>query len=120
MRELTSYELDTQLAEQLPARELMGCWRPHNKGGDTNQYARGGDGGHNFNLVQANVALINTGNQEATRRTRAAATRSTSPANGHEQGCSWRRARCPRAPRMRTDTRGRLHAAPVRRCGTRE
>jgi hypothetical protein len=63
MRELTSYELDTQLAEQLPSRELMGCWKPHNKGGDTNQTATGGDGGHNFNLVQANVALINTGNQ---------------------------------------------------------
>jgi hypothetical protein len=66
MRELTTCELDSQLAEQLPARELMGCWRPHNKGGDTNQYARGGDGGANFG-VQANVLNINLlGNQSNT------------------------------------------------------
>ena len=28
MRELTTHDIDTQLAEQLPARELMGCC-PH-------------------------------------------------------------------------------------------
>lgn len=27
MRELTIYDLDTELAEQLPARELMSCCR---------------------------------------------------------------------------------------------
>jgi hypothetical protein len=62
MRELTTHDLDTQLAEQLPARELMGCWKPYNKcgGGDS---ARGGDGGTNIG-VQANVLNINAfGNQ---------------------------------------------------------
>jgi hypothetical protein len=64
MRELTTYELDTQLAEQLPARELMGCWKPHNKGGDT---ATGGAGGSNNVAVQANVLNINLlGNQSNT------------------------------------------------------
>ncbi len=29
MRDLTIHELDAQLAEQLPARELMGCWRSY-------------------------------------------------------------------------------------------
>jgi hypothetical protein len=55
MRELTIHELDTQLAEQLPARELMGCWRPYNK---PSQTAVGGDGGTNIG-VQANVLNIN-------------------------------------------------------------
>jgi hypothetical protein len=64
MRELTTYDLDTELAEQLPARELMGCWKPHNKGGDTNQTATGGDGGVNVGL-QANVLNINVAGDQS-------------------------------------------------------
>jgi hypothetical protein len=63
MRELTIHDLDTELAEQLPARELMGAWKPHNKCGCGGDGGDGGDGGHNFALVNANVALINFGDQ---------------------------------------------------------
>ncbi len=64
MRELTIHELDTQLAEQLPARELMGAWKPHNKcgcGGDA------GDGGNHNVALQANVLNVNLlGHQDNT------------------------------------------------------
>jgi hypothetical protein len=65
MRELTAQELDTQLAEQLPARELMGCWRPSNKA--PSQTATGGNGGYNTPIlspqVNVGIAVLGTNNQ---------------------------------------------------------
>jgi hypothetical protein len=65
MRELTIQELDTQLAEQLPARELMGCWRPCNKA--PSQTAVGGDGGYNTPILspQVNVAVLTFGGHQS-------------------------------------------------------
>jgi hypothetical protein len=61
MRDLTIHELDTELAEQLPARELMGgSW---SKGG--NNYAGNGNGSINFlsgNQVQVNVLSFGNSN----------------------------------------------------------
>jgi len=37
MKELTTHELDAQLAEQLPARELMNCYRSHSSDGSFQQ-----------------------------------------------------------------------------------
>jgi hypothetical protein len=48
MREMTIHELDAELAEQLPARELMNCYKPHSSGG---------------NVYQTNVASQTNGNQ---------------------------------------------------------
>jgi hypothetical protein len=63
MRELTIHDLDTQLAEQLPARELMGAWKPHTKA--PNQTAVGGDGGNNVPILspQVNIGVNAFGNQ---------------------------------------------------------
>jgi hypothetical protein len=51
MRELTFAELDEQLAEQLPPRELMSAWNGRKKFGGTNQnaVAVGGNGGNGGN-----------------------------------------------------------------------
>lgn len=53
MHELTTHELDAQLAEQLPARELMGrsCYRPSPSHGSTNQTAAAGNGNGDVGLV---------------------------------------------------------------------
>jgi hypothetical protein len=63
MRDLTTYELDAQLAEQLPARELMGrsCCRQHCGGGQNNC---GGGSGHSESttILQGNS---DNGNQSS-------------------------------------------------------
>jgi hypothetical protein len=62
MRELTMCELDGQLAEQLPTRELMGTYKAKQKppdGGDQNAYARGGDGGQNTSFLSPQINLVN-------------------------------------------------------------
>ena len=74
MRELTIHDLDTELAEQLPARELMGAWKPHNKcgcGGDTG--GAGGDGGNNVPILspQVNVGVTVTGDNNQFNNQRA-------------------------------------------------
>ena len=74
MRELTTLELDAQLAEQLPARELMGAWKPHNKcgcGGDTG--GAGGDGGNNVPILspQVNIGVNAFGDQTQVNNQRA-------------------------------------------------
>ena len=69
MRDLTIQELDNQLAEQLPARELMGsCWHPcgstFSHGGNTttvNQGSYDGNGNGNGNVGLINVAGIGNG-----------------------------------------------------------
>ena len=48
MREMTMHELDAELAEQLPARELMNCYRPRSSSGS---------------VTQTNVAEQTNGNQ---------------------------------------------------------
>jgi len=62
MRDLTTQELDAQLAEQLPARELMGCcWHP---AGNTYTYTQGsfdGNGNGNGNFGLLNIAGIGNG-----------------------------------------------------------
>jgi hypothetical protein len=66
MREITNQEIDAELAEQLPARELMGgCWHPCSCGGFSYTYTQGsfdgnGNGNGNFGLV--NIAGIGNGN----------------------------------------------------------
>jgi hypothetical protein len=68
VRELTFAELDAQLAEQLPPRELMSTYNGRKKwGGGTNQFAaaQGGDGGNGGNGglgVNVGVNALN-GNQ---------------------------------------------------------
>jgi hypothetical protein len=69
MRELTIQELDSQLAEQLPPRELMSTYSGRRKfgGGDTNQLAlasggNGGNGGDGGLGVNVGVNALN-GNQ---------------------------------------------------------
>jgi hypothetical protein len=56
VRELTTYELDGELAEQLPARELMGAC-PHRSGNRASANANGGNGGNGGNATQ--VGLVN-------------------------------------------------------------
>ena len=64
MRDLTIHELDTELAEQLPARELMGgCW--HRSG---NNYAGNGNNAINVasgNQIQVNVLAADNSNGNA-------------------------------------------------------
>jgi len=56
MRELTISDLDLELAEQLPARELMGCPPKNGHGHD------GGDRENNaFQVGLVNVAVQNNG-----------------------------------------------------------
>jgi hypothetical protein len=60
MRELTIHELDAQLAEQLPARELMGssCSR---QGSYTSNTAVAGNSSHGFiNALNGNQVQILT------------------------------------------------------------
>jgi hypothetical protein len=61
MRELTLTEIDAELAEQLPARELMGCCRggsytPSNQGGNHVFVNRSnvGNSNHGFLAIQVN------------------------------------------------------------------
>ena len=62
MRELTIHELDAELAEQLPARELMG----HSYGGGSrftyNQGSFDGNGNGNGNFGLLNIAGNGNGN----------------------------------------------------------
>ena len=63
MRELTMYELDGQLAEQLPARELMGsCFhRSGNYGGGESNTAVAGNSSSGFiNVLNGNQVQILT------------------------------------------------------------
>jgi|tagenome__1003787_1003787.scaffolds.fasta_scaffold19312662_1 hypothetical protein len=61
MRDLTIHELDTELAEQLPPRELMGsCWC---RSGSS--YAGNGNGAINVlsgNQIQVNVLALGNSN----------------------------------------------------------
>lgn len=67
MRTITMKELDTQLAEQLPARELMGsCWHPcgNTGSGSSIHYTQGsfdGNGNGNGNVGLINAAGIGNG-----------------------------------------------------------
>lgn len=56
MRDLTIHELDAQLAEQLPARELMGC-RPQGSSFTYNQGS--GDGNFDGNGGLVGIAVLN-------------------------------------------------------------
>jgi hypothetical protein len=60
MRDLTTHELDTQLAEQLPARELMGgCWR--RQGSYTSNTAVAGNSSSGFiNVGNGNQVQVLT------------------------------------------------------------
>jgi hypothetical protein len=52
MRDLTLHEIDDQLAEQLPTRELMGC-HPNRSSGSTFVYNQG-----SFDSQNAGIALV--------------------------------------------------------------
>jgi hypothetical protein len=60
MRELTTHDLDTQLAEQLPARELMGgCYS--RQGSYTSNTAVAGNSSHGFiNALNGNQVQVLT------------------------------------------------------------
>ena len=62
MRELTIYELDTELAEQLPARELMGgCCHRSGSYSQTNVAAAGNNNGSNsIYLLSGNQVQVLT------------------------------------------------------------
>ena len=56
MRELTIHELDAELAEQLPARELMNCYRSRQSSSvDQSNYASQGNTYQSNGLIGANV-----------------------------------------------------------------
>jgi hypothetical protein len=62
MRDLTIHELDEQLGERLPARELMGTWNGRKKfhnGGDQTAVAIGGDGGNNVPIASPQINAVN-------------------------------------------------------------
>jgi hypothetical protein len=69
MQELTTYEIDAELAEQLPARELMNVWYPSKSGSSVHQtnVASQGDtaqfGALNINASNDQVNLASFGNQ---------------------------------------------------------
>jgi hypothetical protein len=58
MRELTTHELDTQLAEQLPARELMGGCYSHQ--GSSNTAVAGNSSSGLINALNGNQVQILT------------------------------------------------------------
>ena len=67
MRELTTHELDAQLAEQLPARELMGgCYSRHGSYTSNTAVAGNSSGGFinvaNGNQVQLLTLFSSNGN----------------------------------------------------------
>ncbi|HZE05761.1 MAG TPA: hypothetical protein VE127_11080 [Solirubrobacteraceae bacterium] len=69
MRELTSHQIDTELAEQLPARELMNCCYGRRSGGghttQTNSASQGNtyQGGLiNVNVSNDQVNILSAGN----------------------------------------------------------
>ena len=50
MRDLTIHDLTTELAEQLPARELMGrCWHPSSSTYNTTIVSQSGNGSQDGN-----------------------------------------------------------------------
>ena len=58
MRELTMHELDAQLAEQLPARELMGHWGSYGHASFTynlGSYDGNGNGNGFFNVLSGDL-----------------------------------------------------------------
>jgi len=57
MRDLTFTELDLQTAEQLPARELMGCCGGKAPGG--NSYTNGSYNGNTAQIGLLNVSALN-------------------------------------------------------------
>ena len=67
MRDLTLSELDAELAEQLPARELMsrsgGCGCHHGGGGDENNFQSGN--GQNGNDAYGGLIAVGGGNNVA-------------------------------------------------------
>ena len=65
MRELTIHELDAELAEQLPARELMNAWRAHQGVDQQNEayaYNTDQEGLINVNVSNDQVNLLSFGN----------------------------------------------------------
>jgi hypothetical protein len=59
MRELTTHELDTQLAEQLPARELMGGSYSH-QGSSSNTAVAGNSSSGFINALNGNQIQVLT------------------------------------------------------------
>lgn len=65
MRDLTMQELDGQLAQQLPARELMNTCRYQSGGGESNYASQGNtsqNGLINVNVSDNQVNLLSAGN----------------------------------------------------------
>jgi hypothetical protein len=64
MRDLTTYELDAQLAEQLPARELMGrsCCRPYCGGGQEHSSETIVQGNSDNGNQSSQFGLVNVNN----------------------------------------------------------
>jgi hypothetical protein len=60
MRELTTHELDTQLAEQLPARELMGGCYSHQGSSTTNTAVAGNSSSGFINVGNGNQVQVLT------------------------------------------------------------
>ncbi|HET8976568.1 MAG TPA: hypothetical protein VFN87_00330 [Solirubrobacteraceae bacterium] len=60
MHELTSHQIDTELAEQLPARELMNCCYGRRSGGGTYQSNSASQG----NTYQGGLINVNVSNDQ--------------------------------------------------------
>jgi hypothetical protein len=59
MRDVTFTELDQQTAEQLPARELMGCGGGKAPGGGGGSWTNGSYNGNTGQVGLINVSLLN-------------------------------------------------------------